>query len=118
MKPLIHSKNSAKIYGGVWQDYLPIHDFMDSSKSAHPTMAHRAIFHSAFGIYIVEKIFGTAITNSDGKLVSVRDIAESHVLEDLGFIPSLDNWLESIQLQDWMLGSNRKALKEKIIKID
>lgn len=83
MKPAIHAKNSAKKYGGVLEDYMPIHDFIDSSKSAHASMRHRAILHSAFGIYIVERVFGHALTNSEGKIVQVRDVAEDHVLEDL-----------------------------------
>ena len=118
MKPLMHAKNSAHKHGGKWEDYLAIHDLMDSSKSAHSEMTHRAIFHSSFGIYIVEKIFGTTITNSEGKLVSVRDIAEDHCIEDLGFIPSLDKWLKNIVFQDWMFGGRRKEIKTRFIKID
>ncbi len=114
MKPHIHAKNSVKKYGGRVEDYQPIHNEIDSSKSAHPSMRHRAIFHSAFGIYIIERIFGTTITNSDGKVVSVRDLAEDHVLEDLGTIPSLDKWLDAMELQTWMGGPTRKHRFERI----
>ena len=65
MKPWIHAKSSAKKFGGEPEDYLPIHDFMDSSKSAHADVRHRCVLHSAFGIYIVEKVFGTNIKNSN-----------------------------------------------------
>ena len=118
MKPLIHAKNSAKKHGGKWEDYIEIHNFMDSSKAACASMHHRAIFHSAFGIFIVEKTFGVTLKNSDGKLVSVRDLAEDHVIEDLGFIPSLDHWLNNMTSQDWMFGGRRKEVKDKFIKID
>lgn len=118
MKPLLHSKNSAKKHGGKWEDYIEIHNFMDSSKSACAAMQHRAIFHSAFGIFLVEKTFGVSIKNSDGKLVSVRDIAEDHVVEDLGFIPTLDDWLSNIEPKAWMFGGRRKEAKNKLIKID
>jgi hypothetical protein len=118
MKPYIHAKNSVKQFGGKIEDYLPIHDFMDSSKSSHASMRHRLIFHSAFGIYIVEKVFGTTITNSDGKVVSVRDVGEQHTIEDLGYIPSADDWLKNVKIQSWMLGGRRKRSKSKIIKID
>lgn len=110
MKPLIHAKSSVKRYGGKAEDYLPIHDFMDWSKSALPDVRHRAIFHSAFGIYIVEKVFGTHFKNSDGKDVSTRDIAEQHVQEDLGFIPTLEKWFENLPIEDWMI---RPQVKEK-----
>lgn len=118
MKPFLHSKNSARKYGGTPEDYQEIHDFMDSSKSALADMRHRSYFHNAFGIFVVEKVFGTTITNSEGKEVSVRDIAEDHVIEDLGFIPTLENWLSNMKEQDWMLGGRRKQPKEKFIKID
>ena len=32
-KPWIHAVSSAKRFGGVPDDYLAIHEFMDSSKS-------------------------------------------------------------------------------------
>lgn len=107
MKPLIHAKSSAKKWGGIPEDYMPIHDFMDSSKAALPDVRHRAILHSSFGIYIVEKVFGTHFKNSDGKDVSTRDIAEQHVLEDLKFIPTLDKWFATMQIEDWMTGKPR-----------
>ena len=42
-KPITHAESSARRYGGVAADYLPIHDFMDSSKSALPTPSLRAL---------------------------------------------------------------------------
>ena len=115
MKPHIHARNSAKKHGGKPADYQAIHDEMDSSKAAHASMRHRIVFHSAFGIYLVERIFGTLITNSDGAKVSVRDIAEDHVLEDLGTIPSLDDWLDHMELAQWMGGPVRK---HRFVKVD
>lgn len=32
----------------------------------------------------------------------VRVIAEQHVVDDLGWIPSVKDWLQHIQLQPWM----------------
>ena len=108
MKPFRHSRSSVKEWGGSIEDYLPLHEKMDCSKIAHATMKHRAIFHSAFGIYLLADIFGNTIINSDKVEVSVRDIAERHVLEDLGTIPSLDKWLNAMELQQWMGGPIRK----------
>jgi hypothetical protein len=118
MKPFLHAKNSANKHGGVPEDYQKIHDFIDHSKAAMPDMRHRALLHSAWGIYVVEQVFGTTLTNSDGKKVSVRDIAEDHVIEDLGFIPTVEHWLNNMTMQDWMFGGRRKDIKEKFIKID
>lgn len=115
MKPLIHSKNSVRKHGGRLEDYQPIHDFIDSSKAAVPDMRHRAVLHSAFGIFLVERVFGVSLKNADGALVSVRDIAEEHVIEDLGRIPTLQDYLEHMELAPWMGGAR---IKKRFIPID
>ena len=47
---------------------------------------------------------GTTIKNSDGKLISVRDVGESHCLSDFSgrFIPTLQDYLEHMEMKDWM----------------
>ena len=117
MKPFIHAQNSARKYGGKPEDYQAIHDFFDSSKAALADIRHRALLHSAFGIFMVERVFGTTITNSDGKRISVRDIGEDHVIEDLGFIPTAEHWLKNIPISDWMFGTKRGKVSRKI-KLD
>lgn len=57
-KPLIHAQNSAKKMGGEPCDYIAIHNTMDSSKSFMADSRHRAILHTAFGVYLMEKMFG------------------------------------------------------------
>lgn len=116
MKPYLHAKSSAKTYGGIPDDYQKIHDFIDSSKAGHASMRHRAMFHNSMGPYIAEQIFGVIIINSDGKEVSVRDICEQHIIEDLGNIPSIDKWLSRLPLEEWM-GRPFKS-KKKIRLVD
>jgi len=120
MKPLIHAKISVKTYGGIPEDYLPIHNFLDSSKATMPDMRHRAILHSAFGCYIAEQIFGTYFKNSDGKDVSTRDICEEHIIQDLGFIPTVEQYLNNMTFQDWMSGTKKrtKTFKTKLSLVD
>lgn len=115
---MIHAQSSVRRYGGTVDDYLPIHDMMDSSKAALADVRHRAVFHSAFGIFIIEKIFGVYLTNSDGKLVSVRDIAEEHVLEDLGTIPTLEQWMSNLPLSEWMAGKRKREPGKKVISFN
>ena len=117
MKPLIHANNSVRKWGGVVEDYIPIHDFFDSSKQCVADVRHRALLHSAFGIFMVERVFGTYITNSDGKKISVRDIGEQHVIEDMGFIPTVDKWLGNMTIQEWMFGSFRSGKNVRNKKI-
>ena len=65
---------------------------------------HRALRHHAEGIFLCEKVFGVTITNSEGKAVPVRYVGEQHVKEDLGRIPSAQDWLVQIRPQRWMYG--------------
>ena len=105
MKPLVHARSSARKFGGKPEDYLKVHEKMDSTKAAHASVAHRCVFHSAFGIFLIEELFGQTLTNADGREVFVRDIAEQHVLEDLGRIPSLSDWLNEMPDKPWMAGA-------------
>lgn len=57
----------------------------------------------------------TGFKNSDGKLVQVRDIAEQHIVEDLGCIPTVQDWLKDLPLYDW-ISSRKTKLKEIIIE--
>ena len=59
---------------------------------------------NAEGIFLAERIFGVAIRNSQGKDVPVRYIGEQHVREDLGRIPSFQDWAMRINPEPWMYG--------------
>lgn len=107
MKPYLHALASVRRWKGVPEDYLPIHDFLDESKAHHADMRHRALLHNSFGIYLCERVFGHNIVNSEGKRVSVRDIAEEHVLEDMGRIPSVTDYLRGMPMYWWLGGRKR-----------
>ena len=111
MKPLYHANASVKRHGGKVEDYLTIHNFFDSSKQCMADVRHRAILHSSFGIFLLERVFGEYITNSDGKRVCVRDLGEEHVVEDLGTIPSMEKWLRNLPIEDWMFSATKQKVK-------
>ena len=58
-----------------------------------------------------EDKFGEVICNTDKKWVPVRSIAEQHIREDLGFIPSIQDWFREIKPKPWMV-STRKNIKK------
>lgn len=98
-----HAVSSAKTFGGVPEDYIPIHEWFDATKESFCDFRHRALRHHAEGIFEAECVFGITITNSDGKQVPVRYIGEQHVIEDCGGrIPNLADWLSRIQPELWM----------------
>ena len=57
---------------------------------------------------MIERVFGHTITNSAGKEVPTRIIAEQHIIDDLGFIPTVEQWLVDLPIQLWMSGSRKK----------
>lgn len=100
--PYHHAVSSTKHWGGRPEDYQGIHDWFDESKMMMADFRHRALRHHAEGIFMCEKIFGHTITISTGRVVPVRWIGEQHVKEDLGFIPSMQDWFKHIQPERWM----------------
>lgn len=94
-----HAEISVARRGGVVDDYYPIHSFMDCTKELCSDHRHR-IFHNLWGIRrILIPIFGHSITNSEGKVINVKDMCEQdHVLADYSnrFIPTLSDFVDEI----------------------
>ena len=115
-KPFIHAQSSVRRFGGQVSDYLEIHNFMDSSKSVMADNRHRALTHNTWFIAtVIERVFGVTIINSDGKEISVRSVAEQHVLEDFGgnFIPTAQDYLQEMDYREWMNGHGIPASRQK-----
>jgi hypothetical protein len=102
--PYHHAVSSAKKYGGEPDEYLRLHEWLDGSKAHMADFRHRALRHHSEGIFMLEDIFGATITISTGRILPVRFVGEQHVLEDLGRIPTVADWLGRIQPESWMLG--------------
>ena len=45
---------------------------------------------------MAEKLFGTTLALSSGRLIPTRWIGEQHVREDLGRIPSFADWVPAL----------------------
>ena len=119
--PHNHAISSVRKWGGTVEDYIRIHDFMDSSKAHYANWRHRAVLHNSFGIYLAEQVFGSTITISTGKQVPVRLVAEQHVIEDLGCIPTVSDWLRAIgdstKIEPWMTrGVDRSVVRNEEVQ--
>ena len=102
---MIHAQSSVKRWKGKVEDYMPIHELLDSPKVAMNNTSSRMLTHNTWFCYhIIPKIFGHNITNSDGKSVDTVDIAMLHCAEDFRgkFIPTPQDYLKHIELQPWM----------------
>jgi hypothetical protein len=110
-----HAQSSARKWGGEAATYLPIHELIDGSKRAFGDVRHRALLHNTWGVWICQEVFGTTISIGH-KQVPVREIAERHIEEDLGFIPSPGDWLQHMNLVTWMGGKQHKFVgREDIV---
>lgn len=111
--PYNHARSSARRHGGIWEDYIELHEFMDHTKAHIGDARHRLLLHNSWGIFLVERIFGRLWTRaSDGMVVPTRPILERHVLEDLGFIPSLEECFRSMPLDAWMFQRAQQLSQE------
>ena len=111
-KPWIHAVSSARKFGGRPEDYMDIHNLMDSSKGCIGDNRHRCLTHNSWFVAAggpLERIFGVVLKNSDGREVSVRDIGEQHILEDFGmrFIPTPQDYLEEMESKSWMSNGHK-----------
>lgn len=111
--PYYHAKSSAKKFGGQPEDYIALHEWFDQTKAHLADARHRAILHSSFGIYMAQQVFGEVIVRkSDGKPVPTRMLGEQHVLEDIGRIPTVQDWLGELPMRSWMLKGAKALSKE------
>ncbi|ASR76548.1 hypothetical protein SEA_SUSHI23_128 [Streptomyces phage Sushi23] len=104
-----HARSSARKWGGEPEDYIAIHEWIDASKAHFGDARHRALRHHTEGCWEAERVFGLTITVKKKRTgvevrVPVREIAEQHVFEDLGWLPSLSDWLGNMELKAWMGG--------------
>ena len=66
---------------------------------------HRALRHHAQGIFEAERVFGhtlTIETATGPRNIPVRWVAEQHVVEDCGRIPTMEEWFRCIKPERWM----------------
>lgn len=99
MNAILHSKISVSRRKGEIEDYLPIHDFIDSTKELCSDNRHR-VLHTMWGIKrVIIPVFGRTLINSSGKEVNIKDLCEQdHILPDYRnrFIPTLSDFVDSL----------------------
>ena len=111
----VHAQTSARHFGGVPEDYIKIHEWIDQFKQSMGDIRHRAFLHHGKGPWMDQEVFGYYIevfSQKKGKKIKVmvRDIAENHIVEDLGWIPSPDDWAECMNCLVWMGGKRNKFI--------
>jgi hypothetical protein len=115
-----HALASASEFGGKPDDYIKIHELIDGSKQSFGDVRHRALLHNTWGVWLVQEVFGRTITveteRGTTRDVPVREVAEHHIMEDLGFIPSPGDWLEHMNIVTWMGGKRHRFVgREEVL---
>lgn len=112
MTPWHHAISSAKKFGGKPSDYIHIHDWFDETKQYTGNWTHRALRHHSAGIQWAIEKFGHTVA-IDNKEIAVKLIAEQHIMEDCGRIPTPQDWLAGMldKPEPWMLKVQTKSVK-------
>jgi hypothetical protein len=108
MTPWKHAESSAQKWGGQPKDYIELHEWFDETKQYTGDWTHRALRHHSAGIqWAVEKFGHTIPTVVNSKVLKVptKVIAEQHVIEDCGYIPTPQDYLRPLRQnpESWML---------------
>lgn len=121
MNSWYHAQSCAKKWGGTPEQYLPVHEFIDSSKQVIGDVRHRSLYHHTLGVWLCQRIFGVAlnIEREGGSVVRVpvRLIAERHIIEDLGWLPSPADYIEDMPIKAWMSGAQRKEMDLSVLGV-
>ena len=110
--PYHHALSSVRQYGGTSRTTSRSIAWFDESKQIIADFRHRALRHHAEGIFMAERLFGTTLTLSTGRIIPVRWIGEQHVREDLGRIPSFADWVSAIRPEPWMGRASTLSLED------
>lgn len=102
---LDHARRSVTEFGGVVEDFLPIHELMNIYASS--TTPERSLIglHHTFGVWVMEQAFGYEVMTSEGDLVPVKKVAAAHIEYDLGWLPAAQDYLDHLAYQPWFTNS-------------
>lgn len=66
------------------------------------------MYHHTLGVWLCQKVFGVTLQVGH-KLVPVRLVAERHIIEDLGWLPSPADYIEGMPIAAWMGGKQERT---------
>jgi hypothetical protein len=112
--PVVQAERSAKKWGGTQELYLPVHLWLDATKGHLADHRHRMLLHNTFGVLLAEQVFGTTLTIDAERRVFVRDVALQHIVEDLGWVPTVAECLAELPLAAWMGGGRKLVSKASV----
>ncbi len=117
MTPYKHAQSSVAKWGGIPEDYIELHDWFDETKQYTGDWTHRALRHHSAGIQWAIERFGHSIRNSSGQAIPTKILAEQHVVEDCGFIPTPQDYLSVLAAnpKPWMLRVGKRSVEVPLV---
>jgi hypothetical protein len=103
-----HAQSAARKWGGRPEDYIDLEEFIDSSKKIIGDIRHRSLYHHTAGAWLCQQVFGRTLEIGH-KQVPVRLVAEQHIIEDLGWLPSPKDYVDNMKLAPWMGGKRERT---------
>ena len=110
-----HAVSSANAFGGQPADYYELHRWLDRGRRGTDRLLHRMLAHHTQGIDDAVALFGDVITSSAGRKVPTSLLAHQHIIEDLGFVPVLEHYMELLQCPRWA-SKPAKLLHSKLLE--
>lgn len=111
-----HSVSSVNAFGGAPEDYHALHKWMDRGRAGTDRLMHRMLAHHTQGIQDAIAVFGDTITNNQGRQVPTSLLCTQHITEDLGFVPSLEHYMELLHCPRWC-SKPAKLLHSKLVEV-
>ena len=116
MTPYKHAQSSQSKWGGIPEDYIALHDWFDETKQYTGDWTHRALRHHSAGVQWAINEFGHTIENSKGQKIPTKLLAEQHLMEDCGFIPTPKDYLSPLvkNPEKWMLMVGKQTKQQTL----
>lgn len=71
------------------------------------------LLHNSFGMLLAEQVFRPGDSQFTRATRFRPDLAAQHIIEDLGFIPTVFECLAELPLEPWMAGAARLNTETK-----
>jgi hypothetical protein len=103
------AKYNVAIWGGEIADYLPLHQFLDWPMEYLPDSRSVRVLHNTWGVILAERVFGPEFCGIETKF-----LAETHILYELGELPTLETMLHGIKLEKKWMCKGARALSQEL----
>jgi hypothetical protein len=112
-----HAQSAAHKWGGNPEQFIELEEFIDSSKKIIGDVRHRSLYHHTEGVWLCQRIFGRTLLIGHTH-VPVRLIAERHILEDLGWLPSPADYIAGMPIAPWMGGKQERTAELSVLNLE